>query len=78
MAEIPLAARKFDELPDSAHVDARTVSIISGRSVPTVWRHAANGALPKPEPRPPGTNIARWNVGKLRRALGLERPANAV
>ena len=72
---IPAAARHFDELPDSALVDVRTVAIVEGLAVATIWRRVARGMFPKPEPRQAGTNATRWSVGALRRARGERRAA---
>lgn len=64
---VPLdALAAFDSLPDSAQVDARTVAALHGCTVPTVWRRAARGDLPKP--RKFGAS-ARWNVGELRQTM---------
>ncbi|MGH8787934.1 MAG: helix-turn-helix transcriptional regulator [Cupriavidus necator] len=65
-ATSPSALSSFDNLPDSAQVDARTVAGLFGCGVATVWRRASKGQLPKP--RKFGVS-ARWNVGELRKAL---------
>ena len=65
---IPQAAQCFDQLPDSARVDVKTVAAVEGVSVATTWRWVEKGILPKPEPKPPGTNTTRWIVGKIRQA----------
>ena len=62
----PNALRSFDDLPDSAQVDAKTVAGLFGCAVPTVWRRSARGELPRP--RKFGVS-ARWNVGELRAVL---------
>jgi predicted DNA-binding transcriptional regulator AlpA len=67
-AGIPVAAQCFDQLPDSAAVDVRTMALVSGAgSVGTAWRWARTGRLPKPYKA--GPNSTRWNVGELRRAI---------
>lgn len=64
--EISSSLAGFDDLPDSAHVDVTTVASLRGCSVPSVWRHARLGLLPKPHRV--GLRMARWNVGELRAA----------
>jgi len=59
----------FDSLPDSAHVDVRTVAGLYGCSVPTVWRRVAAGLIIAPRKFGHST---RWNVGQLRANLTLE------
>ncbi|MHA6909395.1 helix-turn-helix transcriptional regulator [Ralstonia pseudosolanacearum] len=63
----PLAA--FDDLPNAAHVDCKTVAALLSCTRATVWRRAAAGQLPKP--RKFGSS-ARWNVGELRAVLAGE------
>ncbi len=58
---------QFDELPDSAHVQVRTVAAVVGVSSATVWRMVRNGSLPSPKKL--SLRCSRWNVGDLRRAL---------
>jgi len=69
---IPLTVQRFDELPDSALVDIRTVALIKGVSVATAWRWVGKGILAKPEPKAQGTNSTRWKVGKLRESVRTE------
>lgn len=57
---------KFDDLPNSAHVDVRTVAILFSAGISTVWARAARGDLPKPKKFGRAT---RWNVGELRAVL---------
>lgn len=56
----------FDSLPNSAHVDVRTVAALYGCSVPTVWRRVAAGLIPAPKKFGHST---RWNAGQLRANL---------
>nr|WP_062081305.1 hypothetical protein [Caballeronia udeis] len=63
---IPKALAAFDSMPASALVDVKVVAGLYGCSVPTIWRRAASGLLPKPE-KHGGTT--RWRVGDLRQAL---------
>ncbi|MFJ1214518.1 helix-turn-helix transcriptional regulator [Burkholderia pyrrocinia] len=56
----------FDYLPDSAHVDVRTVAGLYGCSVPTVWRRVAAELIPAPKKF---GHTTRWNVGELRAVL---------
>jgi predicted DNA-binding transcriptional regulator AlpA len=61
------ALADFDHLPNSAHVRVAIVAAIRGCSVPTVWRHASQGILPKPKKL---GGVTAWNVGELRAAMG--------
>ncbi|MEM5367907.1 transcriptional regulator [Paraburkholderia azotifigens] len=56
----------FDTLPDSAHVDVRTVAGLYCCSVNTVWRRVASSIIPAPKKFGHST---RWNVGDLRKHL---------
>ncbi|MGM3273720.1 helix-turn-helix transcriptional regulator [Ralstonia sp. 24A2] len=67
MPVTPLAG--FDDLPNSAHVDCKTVAALFSTTRTTVWRRSAAGLLPKP--RKFGAS-ARWNVGELRAVLAGE------
>ncbi len=62
---------KFDELPDSAHVDVNVVAGLFGCKVPTIWSRLRKNQLPKPKKFGAHT---RWNVGQLRVALSLIPP----
>lgn len=67
---------QFDELPDSAHVDVRTVAGLYGCSVPTVWRRVTAGLIPTPKKFDHST---RWNVGEIRKAVAqpnAQQPVN--
>lgn len=66
-SDLPAAVEFFDRLPDSALVDVRTVALVRGVSIATVWRQARKGVFPGPEPSNPGTRSTRWRVGKIRR-----------
>ncbi|WP_322095154.1 helix-turn-helix transcriptional regulator [Paraburkholderia bannensis] len=68
LTKVPLskALVSFDSLPDSAHVDVRTVADLYGCSVATVWRRAAAGVIPAPKKF---GHHARWNAGQLRANL---------
>lgn len=57
----------FDELPDAAMVDIRTVSALMGRGRSTIWRDVKLGRFPAPVKMGPG--CTRWNVGVIRRTL---------
>ncbi|MFP3706199.1 transcriptional regulator [Paraburkholderia sp. SIMBA_009] len=59
----------FDSLPNSAHVDVRTVAALYGCSVPTVWRRVAAGLIVAPKKF---GHTTRWNVGQLRANLMAE------
>lgn len=64
---IPDALRNFDFLPDSAIVRDKVVAGLFGCSVPTVWRMAKDGRIPKPIR--PSVRITGWVVGGLRKVL---------
>lgn len=64
---IPAALANFDQLPDSAMVDVKTVSAVLGRSPSSIWRDARTGKLPAPIKTGPA--CTRWNVAALRRHL---------
>ena len=64
---IPAALRNFDTLPDAANVRDKVVAGLFGCSVPTVWRMAKDGRLPRP--RKLSTRVTAWNCGELRRTL---------
>ncbi|WP_175940628.1 transcriptional regulator [Caballeronia sp. BCC1704] len=68
-APLSKALVSFDSLPDSAHVDVRTVAGLYGCSVPTVWRRVAAGLIPTPKKFGHST---RWNAGELRASLTPE------
>lgn len=69
---LPRTLQQFDQLPDAAHVDVRTVAGLFGISVPTVWRHTRSGKLPAP--RKIGAST-RWNVAELRALLSASAHA---
>ena len=64
---IPDALRNFDALPDAAIVRDKVVAGLFGCSVPTVWRMARDGRIPKPVK--PSLRVTGWRVGGLREAL---------
>ncbi len=64
---IPDALRNFDSLPDAANVRDKVVAGLWGCSIPTVWRMAKDGRLPRP--RKLSERVTAWNVGQLRAAL---------
>ncbi len=64
---IPDTLRNFDFLPDSAIVRDKTVAGLFGVSIPTVWRMAKDGRIPKPVK--PSLRVTGWQVGGLRAAL---------
>lgn len=64
---IPPAAAAFDDLPDSAHVRDRVVSVVTSYSRSSVWRLVQEGVLPAPRKLGPG--LTAWNVGELRQYL---------
>ncbi len=66
-ASIPNALANFDTLPNAANVRDKVVAGLFGCSVPTVWRMARDGRLPRP--RKLSERVTAWNVGELRAAL---------
>ena len=66
---IPDALKNFDSLPDSANVRVPVVKGLYGCSSATVWRRVKDGLIPPP--RKLGPKHTAWNVGDLRRALGI-------
>lgn len=66
---VPDALKNFDSLPDSANVRQPVVEGLYGCSSATVWRRVNDGLIPAP--RKLGPRHTAWNVGELRRALGL-------
>jgi predicted DNA-binding transcriptional regulator AlpA len=62
---------KFDDLPDSAHVDDKTLAEVFGTSTTTIWRRAKQGTLPKPVRF--SSRCTRWNVGDIRKNLAAHR-----
>lgn len=64
---VPESLKQFDSLPDSAHVQLRTVAAVVGVSESTVWRMVKRGNLPSPKRI--SERASRWNVGALRRAI---------
>lgn len=66
---IPVEAKHFDQLPDSAHVRLAVVMVLYACSGPTVWRNVKAGRIPAPKKL--SENISAWNVGELRKALGV-------
>lgn len=65
--EIPFALQHFGGLPDEAIVRDKVVAGLFGCSVPTVWRMAKDGRIPKPIR--PSLRITGWQVGGLRKVL---------
>lgn len=55
---------QFDDLPNAAWVNQKTVEVLLSISGPTVWRRVNDGTIPKPKHISPG--CTRWNVGELR------------
>lgn len=61
---VPFAVRNWEALPDAANVDVKTVAVMMGRSVPSVWRDVAAGRLPQPTRYT--ARCSRWPVGVIR------------
>jgi len=62
---------RFDSLPNSANVRLEIVMFLYAVSSATVWRHIKSGHIPKP--RKLTTRTTCWNVGELRKALGISQ-----
>lgn len=61
----------FDKLPDSAFVRLPTVTMLyGGVDRATIYKWIATGTFPAP--RKLGPQVSAWNVGEIRRNLGLE------
>ncbi len=68
---IPPALVNFDDLPDSALIDVKTVAAVLGRSPSSIWRDARTGKLAAPLKT--GPNSTRFRVGEIRAYLsGLQ------
>lgn len=67
MASTIASLGNFDELPDSAHVDDRTLALLFGVTPGTIWRRARAGELPAPIRF--SSRCTRWNVGAVRKVL---------
>ncbi|ASW00017.1 helix-turn-helix transcriptional regulator [Paraburkholderia aromaticivorans] len=63
------ALANWGVLPNDAHIDVRTVAVLFGCSVPTVYRRVRAKQIPAP--RKFGSST-RWNVGEIRDALTPE------
>ena len=65
--DLPKRVQHFDVLPDSALMNVREISFLSGKSTATLWRDVKDGRLPKPHKI--GPKSPRWSVGDVRRFL---------
>ena len=63
---VPAILVQMDKLPDDAHVGVRSVAVLFGAGVSTIWARVARGELPKPKKFGRST---RWRVGDLRAVL---------
>lgn len=61
----------IDTAPDSIHLNVKQVATILGVHVATVWRMVQNNTLPKPNRF--GTRCTRWELGGIRKAVGVQR-----
>ena len=62
--QVPFAVRNWPDLPDEANVDVKVVALMTGRSIPSVWRDVAQGRLPQPRRLTP--RCSRWSIGQIR------------
>lgn len=65
--KVPFAARNWRDLPDEANVDVKTVAVMCGRSVASIWRDVAEGRLQQPKRFT--ARCSRWQVGVIRSHL---------
>lgn len=72
---LPQSLINFDRLPDGAYVRVGVVAKLLGCSIPTIWRKARNGTLPKPVKF--STHVTSWNVGDIRQMLSAIRSDSA-
>jgi predicted DNA-binding transcriptional regulator AlpA len=63
---LTVSVKAFDDMPDSALVDIKVVSLVCGQSVNTTWRRAREGKL---TPIKTGPNSTRFRVGEIRAFL---------
>jgi predicted DNA-binding transcriptional regulator AlpA len=68
---LPDALTHYDDLPRAAHIRDKVVAALLSCSVPTVWRMAKDGRLPRP--RKLSERVTAWNVGELRDVLSAAR-----
>ena len=64
---LPLRVQHFDTLPDSALMNVGEVSLLSGKSIATLWRDVQAERIA--HPIKVGPNSTRWRVGDVRRFL---------
>jgi predicted DNA-binding transcriptional regulator AlpA len=62
----------FDKLPDNALADVFEIHVLSGRSIPSLWRDVQEGRLASPIKL--GPNSTRWRVGDVRLFLEGAKP----
>jgi predicted DNA-binding transcriptional regulator AlpA len=66
MQRITDTLARWNELPDDALVRVVTVAAVFGVSVPTIWRWAKVGILPRPHKLTAQTTA--WTAGQVREA----------
>ena len=64
---LPPRVQQFDVLPDSALMNVREVSLLSGKSTATLWRDVQAERLARPIKI--GPNSTRWRAIDVRRFL---------
>lgn len=65
---------QIDQLPNTAHIDVKTVAALFGCKVPTIWARLRRGEIPAP--RKFGAHT-RWNLGEIRVALKGDAPVSS-
>lgn len=63
----------LDRLPDTMLITDKIVASMASVSRATVWNWASSGLIPKP--RRLGPRCSRWELGEIRRALGVGQNA---
>jgi predicted DNA-binding transcriptional regulator AlpA len=61
----------IDTAPDSIHLNVKQVATILGVSVTTVWEMVKRKTLP--QPRKFSARCTRWDLGGIRKAVGVQR-----
>lgn len=63
----------LDTAPDSCHIDIKQFAVLAGVSTMTIRRRIKSGDYPKPKIM--STRCVRFELGKVRNALGIDHHA---